>query len=99
MAAVPAVVVLTPEQLADLVSGAVAKGVAQAIGLAGPVREAVRDHVKIGEAASALGVSTRQVRRLISAGRLQASKLATGGSSRVLIARAEIERLLSESAA
>ncbi len=50
----------------------------------------------VPEAAAALGVSERHVRRLIKIGRLKRDKLVDAGSSRVRIARREIERLLAE---
>jgi excisionase family DNA binding protein len=54
-------------------------------------------HLTLREAAKALRCSERKTRRLLATGRLRAAKLATGGSSRLLIARAEIDRLLAES--
>ena len=53
--------------------------------------------LSVSEAADLLRCSARSVRRMLSTGRLRASKLASGGSSRLLIARAEVERLLRES--
>ncbi len=52
--------------------------------------------LSLKEAAEVLRTSERNVRRLISTGRLRATKLGTGGSSRVLIARVELDRLLAE---
>lgn len=51
----------------------------------------------VDEAAKALRSSTRTVRRLLATGRLRAAKLALGGSSRLLVPRVEIERLVRES--
>jgi excisionase family DNA binding protein len=48
------------------------------------------------EAASALRMSTRTVQRYIACGRLRAARL-DSGSSRLLIPRAELERLIRES--
>lgn len=49
------------------------------------------------ESASALRTSTRTIKRMVASGRLRAAKLALGGSSRLLIPRAELERLVAES--
>jgi excisionase family DNA binding protein len=57
------------------------------------------ERLTIGEAARELRCSERQVRRLLATGRLRATKLAMGGSSRALIARAELDRLLAEATA
>jgi excisionase family DNA binding protein len=51
----------------------------------------------VAEAATALRSSTRTVRRLLATGRLRAAKLRLGGSSRVLVPRGELERLVRES--
>jgi excisionase family DNA binding protein len=51
----------------------------------------------IDEAANALRLSTRAVRRLLATGRLRAAKLAIGGSSKLLVPRVELERLVRES--
>jgi excisionase family DNA binding protein len=56
-----------------------------------------RDRLTVREAAAELRCCDRQVRRLIATGRLRVEKLASGGSSRVFIRRAEIERLLADS--
>jgi excisionase family DNA binding protein len=52
------------------------------------------DYLTVGEAAKVLRCSTKTVRRHIALGRLQATR-AEGGSSRVLIARRSVERLLA----
>jgi len=49
------------------------------------------------EAARALRTSPKTVGRLIATGRLRAARLALGGSSRVLIPRVELERLVAAS--
>jgi excisionase family DNA binding protein len=54
----------------------------------GPARLSVR------EVAAELRCSERQVRRLIAAGQLNASRFTKGGSSRVMVARASLERLI-----
>ncbi|MDB4984932.1 MAG: hypothetical protein JWN04_110 [Myxococcaceae bacterium] len=51
----------------------------------------------VDEAAKALRSSTRTIRRLLATGRLRAAKLAIGGSSKLLVPRIEIERLVRES--
>lgn len=48
------------------------------------------------EAASVLRTSTRTIHRLIAHGRLRPAKLASGGSSRLLIHRSAIERLIAD---
>ena len=53
-------------------------------------------HLTIAEAALELRCSQKTVRRMLATGRLHATKLAAGGSSRVLIARAEVARFLAE---
>lgn len=73
------------------------------------VREAVRaelaarfppeprpGRLTVTEAAEELRCSGRHVRKLVAQGRLRAEKASLGGSSRTLIPRAEIERLLTE---
>jgi excisionase family DNA binding protein len=48
----------------------------------------------VAEAAKQLRCCERQVRKLIAAGRLNATKLAHGGSSRVLISQEAIDQLV-----
>jgi len=50
--------------------------------------------VTISEAGAVLRTSVRNMRRIVSAGRLASLKQCEGGSSRVLIPRAELERYL-----
>jgi len=52
-----------------------------------------KDHLRIGEAAEALGLSTDTLRRWIEGGRVTASR--TSGGQRA-IAREEVNRLLAE---
>lgn len=52
--------------------------------------------VTMPEAAEALRVTTRTVQKLLARGELRAAKLA-GGSSKLLIPRAELERLVAAS--
>lgn len=52
---------------------------------------------RLDEVATALRTSKRTVRRLIASGRLRVARLEIGGSSRVLIPRAELERIVQES--
>jgi excisionase family DNA binding protein len=61
------------------------------------VSEAVADLrplATVEETAKVLRVCTRQVRRLTVAGRLHAVRAAHGGSSRLLVPRASIEKYL-----
>lgn len=51
-------------------------------------------HCSKAEAADLLHCSTRHVNRLIATGRLQATRVTPGGSSRVLISRASVDALL-----
>lgn len=73
------------------------------------VRAAVRDELdarapesrpatcSVAEAARELNITTRTVKRWISDGRLQASRVVPGGgSSRVRITRASVDRLLAQ---
>jgi excisionase family DNA binding protein len=53
----------------------------------------------ISEAAAALRMSPRSIRRMIRAGSLRAVRATESGSARVLIPRAEISRYLSSLAA
>jgi excisionase family DNA binding protein len=51
----------------------------------------------VDEVAGVLRVSTRQIKRWIATGRLRAARVVPGpGTSRVLIPRAQIERLINE---
>ncbi len=59
----------------------------------------VRPISTIEEASALLRISTRNLRRLISLGRLHPLKVAEGGASRVLFARAELGRFLETMAA
>lgn len=91
--------VITPEQLEALVRDAVASGVAEALAANAPPRRAQgSDRLTVTEAAEALRCSPRQVRRLVSSGRLRATKIASGGSSRVLVTRGSVDALLAEDA-
>jgi excisionase family DNA binding protein len=49
------------------------------------------------EAARALRTSSRTIKRMVSRGQLRVAKLAIGGSSRVLVPRVELERVVRES--
>lgn len=79
-------VVLTPEQLEQLVRSAVRAELAAQ-------RNPQPAQMSVLEAAHALGCTERHVRRLVRVGRIRATKLTNGGSSRVRIARADIERI------
>lgn len=48
--------------------------------------------LSVDDAARALNTSASTIRRLVSVGRLRATKLSTGGSSRLRIPRSEVER-------
>jgi excisionase family DNA binding protein len=62
-----------------------------------PQPEPERDErLRLKAAAKRLGRSERSVRRLIATGRLRAVRVASSGSSPVLIARSEIDRFLRE---
>ena len=54
--------------------------------------------LNIQEVAAEMRCSTRQVRRLIAIGRLASESLDTGGSSRVLVRRTELDRFWEASA-
>lgn len=76
--------------------------VGQLLGILAAAMETTRDakpkpeHYTVVEAMQILHCSERQVRRLIAQGRLRVAKVTNGrGSSRVLIPRAELEKLLS----
>lgn len=89
-----AIAVMTLEQLETLLER-VALRVVALMPAPGPV---ARDESPAGiaEAAKLLGCSQRQVRRLIACGRLEASKLNPGGSSRVLVSRTSIAKLRAQ---
>lgn len=88
-----AIVVVTPEALGELVRAAVA----EALALRDSPQRSEPARLTLKEAADMMRCSQRNVRRLLATGRLRSAKLSTGGSSRVLIARSDIERLLQES--
>jgi excisionase family DNA binding protein len=94
--AVPTVVVLTPDQLTELVRGAVATGVAEALAAAAPASAPAGDRLTVKEASALLQCSPRSVHRLLAVGRLRATKLTAGGSSRLLIAKHSVDALLAE---
>ena len=86
---------LDERELAQLIR----EGVQAALAAQGQGQGQVHDPdelLGVAEAARALRCSSRTVRRMVATGRLRAAKLGDGGSSRVLIARAEVRRLLRE---
>jgi excisionase family DNA binding protein len=83
-------VVLTPGQLVEIVEAAVTRALAVRFPAEPP-----RERLTVDEAAEALRCSARHVRKLVAQGRLRGEKASTGGSSRLLIHRSEIERLLT----
>jgi excisionase family DNA binding protein len=88
------IVVTSSEQLTELIEAAVSRALRNQPA-AGPAPLA-RARLTVVETAEILRCSPRQVRRLIAVGRLRAAKLGQGGSSRVLISRGDIDRLLAE---
>ncbi len=91
------IVLLTPEQLSELIEQAVARALtAHEAKSARPPRASAR--LTVDEAAAELRCNPRHVRRLVSLGRLRAAKIGTGGRARLLIDRSDIETLLQESA-
>lgn len=96
MTAAASVVVLTPEQLTELVRSAVAAAVAEVLAVSGPATPPERDRLTTAEAAQACRCSERQIRRLLSSGRLRATRLTSGGSSRLLITKRSVDALLAE---
>jgi excisionase family DNA binding protein len=91
-----AIIVTSSEQLTELIEAAVSRALVNQRAVA-PAPLA-RARLTVIETAEILRCSPRQVRRLIALGRLRASKLEKGGSSRVLIARSEVDRLIAEAA-
>lgn len=90
------IIVTSSEQLAELIEAAVSRAlVHQRAEAPAPL---ARARLTVAETAEILRCSPRHVRRLIALGRLRASKLEKGGSSRVLIARSEVDRLIAEAA-
>lgn len=91
------IVVMLPDELESLVMRAVERALAAAHV---PESQSCAEPalVTLGECAKELRCSQSKVRRLLNSGRLKASRLASGGSSRVLITRASIETLLAECA-
>jgi len=90
MSGSPTVIVTTPEQLRELVREAVRAELAERFPADPP-----RERLTVDEAAEALRCTGRHIRKLVSQGRLHGQKASTGGSSRLLIPRSEIERLLT----
>lgn len=86
------VVVISPDQLTVLVEAAVTRALAAHAARAEPVGS-VSDYLTVAEAATLLKCSAKTVRRRIACGRLTATR-AEAGSSRVLVERRSIERLL-----
>lgn len=87
------IVVVSSEQLAQLVREAVRAELAQ---LRPEPAASAHELLSVQEAAERLRCSTRQVRRYVTLGRLRSTKLGTR-SARLRIPRAEVERLLAES--
>jgi excisionase family DNA binding protein len=93
---IPPIIVTSSEQLAELIEAAVSHALLnQRSEAPAPL---ARARLTVDETAEILRCSPRLVRRLIALGRLHASKLEKGGSSRVLIARSEVDRLIAEAA-
>lgn len=84
------IIVTTPEEIRAIVEAAVLRALAARF----PVKP-LPDRLTVDEAASELRCTTRHVRKLVAQGRLRGEKVSTGGSSRLLIPRREIERLLT----
>lgn len=89
-------VVLTPEQLAELVESAVERALARHQGAVSQP-SALPTHLTMAEAAGVLRCSTRWVRQLVSDGRLPAARVGTSRRSHVRISRTAVERLLADS--
>lgn len=75
------------------------------------LRQAIRDEIRaatrpaplsstmsVEEACDELGVGKKTVRKHVRTGRLRASKLAPGGSSRLRITRESVQEILKQSA-
>jgi excisionase family DNA binding protein len=59
-------------------------------------RAQAKERLTLREAANALRLSERSVRRLVAAGRLRAARVTGSGSSPIIIARSEVDRFLRE---
>lgn len=95
-AAVTHIVVLTPHELAEIVRRAVAEALALIGTQATNTHALTSKRLTIEEAANSLRCSPRQVRRLLATGRLRATRIASGGSSRVLVTKRSVDALLAE---
>jgi excisionase family DNA binding protein len=89
MSAQSPIVVLSPDQLTELVRSAVRAELAAAA----PSRAPQSEHVTVMEAAQLIGCSERHVGRLVRVGRLAATRLQLSGSSRVRVSRRSVEQL------
>jgi excisionase family DNA binding protein len=86
------VVHLSERELAELIAVAVRRELASQRPV--PAHAARNERLTIKEAAERLRCSERHVRRLIALQRLSATRLTAGGSSRVMVSRASLERLI-----
>jgi excisionase family DNA binding protein len=94
----PRLIVMPYEEVTAIISSEVRKAVAEALASHGErsAPSSSNSHMTAQEAADALRCSPRQIRRLIGSGRLQAAKLSSGGSSRLLVTLSSVDRLLAE---
>jgi excisionase family DNA binding protein len=92
-----ALIIVPAPQLEALIEGAIRRALTAPSALPAPAGATEPPGpATVREAAQYLACSERQIRRLIRTGRLAASRITPGGSSRVLIDRASIQRVLAE---
>lgn len=84
------IIVTTPEELGRIVEAAVQRALAVRF----PIKP-LPERLTVAEAAKELRCSPCNVRKLVRQGRLRGEKVSTGGSSRLLIPRTEIARVLT----
>ncbi|MDB4988670.1 MAG: Helix-turn-helix domain [Myxococcaceae bacterium] len=90
-------VVLTQEQLAQLIESAVTQALQRFQAAAAPAAPKQHAHLTVNEAADRIRCSPRWVRQLLSDGRLPTVKVGTTRTSHVRIPSAAVERLIADS--
>jgi len=88
-------VVLAAADVEAMIARAVGEAVDRALATRKPGSADRSPRLTVDQAAAELHCHPRTVRRYIATGRLRIVRLATGGSSRVLIDRASLEALLA----
>jgi DNA-binding GntR family transcriptional regulator len=81
---------LTEPDLAKLISDGIANALRGQLSAAQP---RLNQKLTIAQIEAEYPVSGRTIRRAIAAGRLRASRIASAGSSRVVVSRSDVEQL------